>query len=542
MRYALFIISVTGLLWGQLIPGEYHLNKSGRAAFPSYLVDSTSTEGLASNGVIDIRSVGDSLLFFGTARGLSMSPDRGATFRSYVADKVDLPEGGISALNNNGNVVAVAGITDTVINGTGEIMGAGLAYSLDQGNTWAYKAQSIDNPGGQELISSSFGGQVFQRLAVTTEISNVTYDVSVSPGYIWTASWAGGVRRLDLATGQWSAIPLPRDNDTTLACDSIPADYILNPRDPIANPEDSLDSGHHNHKGFSVMAYDTLVWVGTAAGLNKGIIDPTTGGITWTHYKAQWGTRSISANWILALHRQITTDGTERIWASTMNTTDPSEHRAVCFTEDNGDTWYVTLLGERSDNITSSGDVVYVATENGLFKSLDGLNWARMEAAVDVFTGEEVWAEKVYGVLLDSRTQKLWVGTPDGLASTNNDGLTWEIERRFVPTGDEGEVRFYAYPNPFYLGEHNYRDGSGHVRFQYHILSTEINRTATVVIYDFAMNPVITLAGRQHPYKGDFSQVWDGRNEVGYRVANGVYYCRLAIGGEKYWTKVMVIK
>jgi hypothetical protein len=530
-------------LWGQLLPLEYRLNKAGRAEFPSYSEDSTSTEGLASNSIIDIRSVGDSLLFFGTSRGLSMSPDRGTTFRSYVVDKVDLPEGAISALNTNGDMVAVAGIVDTVVHGKGMLMGTGLAYSLDQGNTWTYKAQSIDDPGGQEVISSSFGGHVFQRLAVTTEVSNTTWDVSISPGYIWTASWAGGVRRLDLSTGQWSAIPLPRDNDTTLSYDAIPADYILNPRDPIEDPEDSLDSGHHNHKGFSVMAYDTLVWVGTAAGLNKGIIDTTTGGITWTHYKAEWGTRSISANWVLALHRQVTDDGTERIWASTIKAgDDPSQRRAVNFTEDNGDTWYVTLLGERSDNITSNGDVVYVATENGLYKSLDGLNWARLEAAVDVLTGEEVWAEKVYGVLLDNRTQKLWIGTPDGLASTSDDGRSWEIERRFVSTKTADEVRFYAYPNPFYHGDHNYRDGSGHVRFQYHILSTEINSTAAVVIYDFAMNPVIALTGRQHPIPGDFSQVWDGRNEAGNRVANGVYYCRLTIGDDEYWTKVMVIK
>jgi hypothetical protein len=183
MRYVLFIISVTGLLWGQLLPLEYRLNKAGRAEFPSYLEDSTSTEGMASNSIIDIRSVGDSLLFFGTSRGLSMSPDRGTTFRSYVYDEVDLPEGAISALNTNGDIVAVAGIVDTVVHGKGMLMGAGLAYSLDRGNTWTYKAQSIDDPDGPELISSSFGGHVFQRLAVTTEVSNTTWDVSVSPGY-----------------------------------------------------------------------------------------------------------------------------------------------------------------------------------------------------------------------------------------------------------------------------------------------------------------------------------------------------------------------
>ncbi|MFB0515626.1 MAG: FlgD immunoglobulin-like domain containing protein, partial [Candidatus Neomarinimicrobiota bacterium] len=111
-------------------------------------------------------------------------------------------------------------------------------------------------------------------------------------------------------------------------------------------------------------------------------------------------------------------------------------------------------------------------------------------------------------------------------------------------TSTPGEVRFYAYPNPFYLAEDNLRDGAGHVRFQYHKTTAEARETARVSIYDFAMDPVVSLTETRPPAAGagDFSMVWDGRNEAGYQVANGVYYCRLRLGQAEYWTKVVVIK
>ena len=47
--------------------------------------------------------------------------------------------------------------------------------------------------------------------------------------------------------------------------DHILNDYFLNPRDPV-------DGGNHNHKAFSVLVYGDTVWVGTANGLNRGLM------------------------------------------------------------------------------------------------------------------------------------------------------------------------------------------------------------------------------------------------------------------------------
>ncbi|UCD36722.1 MAG: hypothetical protein JSW54_07710 [Fidelibacterota bacterium] len=534
-RVLILLVIIVSHVSGQLIPERFSLHKTLGDTSLSYYNDSTSSAGLASNSIIDIRMAGDSILFFGTSRGLSLTPDLGNTFRSYIADVVDLPEGGISALDLNGSLVAVASLVDTMIGQVGEVKGGGMSFSTDTGNTWIWEPQSTEDLGDSAFTTFQWAdGHTIRQLAVTTTIRNVTYDVAATPGVIWTTSWAGGLRRYEISSGQWTPVPLPRDDDTTFTCEDIPADYELNSRDPI-------DGGNHNHKAFSVVAYDSVIWVGTAAGVNRGIIDTTTGCISWTHFKAQWGVRTISGNWVVALHRQTLSSGRDRIWAATVHAEDASEVMGVSFTEDDGVTWYVSLRGERAHNITSSGEAVYVATDNGLYKSFDGLNWARFKTATDNITGEEVWAEQAYGAAFDTRDSTLWIGTPDGLARTQDHGVTWDIERSYVSTASSGEDRFYVYPNPFYLAEDNYRDGRGHVRFQYHLTGSEVPITAKISIYDFAMDPVIVLS-RPHSSSGDFSQVWDGRNEAGYQVANGVYYCRLRLGLLERWTKVMVIK
>ncbi len=519
----------------QQLPYDFRLGRALVDSNASYMIDSLSYAGIASNSIVDIQTAGDSLIFFGTSRGLSLTPDLGRTFRSYVAATVDLPVGSIAALTVSDSLVVAAALRDTTVGSQPLFMGAGLSYSTDLGDTWTFLDQPQEPVSSADTITISWAGQSVRVLAITTPVENETYDLDFSLGTIWLVSKTAGLRRYDITAEAWSLAPLPRDSDITLTCDSIPDGYLIDPTD--RDPNDPNNDGNLNHRAFSVIAYDSLVWVGTAAGINKGIVDSASGCISWAHYS--FLNDNISGDFVVALHRQ-TLDGGDRIWASTVEA-GSAQRRGLSYTDDGGLSWRTTLKGKWTHNITSFGSDVYAATDSGLYKSPDGISWARFKSARDALTGERVYADVATGVLLDSRDSSLWVGSPDGLARTTDGGVTWAVERKFVSTTTEGEERFYAYPNPFQPASDNFLEGSGHVRFQYHIASGETNRPAAITIYDFALDPVVELDPRPHFSTGDFSQGWDGRNSAGFQVANGVYYCRLKIGADEYWTKVVVI-
>jgi len=64
----------------------------------------------------------------------------------------------------------------------------------------------------------------------------------------------------------------------------------------------------------------------------------------------------------------------------------------------------------------------------------------------------------------------------------------------------------------------------------------------TVKVYDFALDLVKTVVKDKPRPAGDFAEVWDGRNEVGEEVANGVYFYRVELEGEgTFWGKVIVL-
>ena len=82
--------------------------------------------------------------------------------------------------------------------------------------------------------------------------------------------------------------------------------------------------------------------------------------------------------------------------------------------------------------------------------------------------------------------------------------------------------------------------GEGYVRFLYTDLK---DNKGTIDVFDFAMDQVIHL-DNSNPIRFKEDQniiIWNGRNEFGDQVANGVYFCRLSLNGEYYWTKLAVI-
>jgi hypothetical protein len=441
--------------------------------------------GLRSNSVSDV-VVHNGEIWLGTGQGLARSSDGGANWVTYTTQN-GLPRGGVSALAVTDSIIWVATALDSLVPEGLLPAGGGLAYSLDRGTTW----HSIRQP-----------------TPFNTVIQNVTFDIALHATGVWITSFGGSVSKSADRGSSWVSVP--------------PDSLFLD----VAN--------NLNHRAFSVINADGVLYIGTAGGVNRSI----DGGLSWTNFSHQNQAQPISGNFVVALGQQKWRSQ-EYIWAATVNAEDENEFRAVSVSADGGYSWRVTLEDDFAHNFAFDDSIAYVATDRSLYKSIDfGRTWAKFLAAKDNSSGEQYLSEEFFaaGVLNHS----LFAGGPDGLAVTDNEGATWQIQRGSVPAGENGEPRTYAYPNPFSPFRHNQLGGDGYVRFQY---QTTRSTQVTVKVFDFAMDlvaEIVTNKPRSAP--GNYAEIWNGKNYRGDLVANGVYFYRVELEGDGvHWGKVMVL-
>ena len=499
--------------------------------------DNITENGLNSNSIVDIRSIDDSYLLLSTSIGLSYAhiydshPDS-ISFASFNRDSVSLPRGGAPALSVKENIIAISGLLDTTAVTGKELMGTGISYSIDEGENWFYLSQPKDDiPETGKYQTINWGAQDISVLAVTTEINNISYDLSIGGDYIYAASWAGGLRRYGPLYSEqktWQIIPLPVDSDSSLICGVVDLEtYELNPNDPV-------NGGNHNHKAFSVYVDGNTVWAGTANGINKGIIEEDC--INWEHhYTSTWN--NISGNWVIGFTNQKLGNSTNRLWAITWAGEGNNEKNALSYTDDGGETWQISSPSSYSEkvyNLYANENRIWAATASGLYVSEDGQHWERYPQPKDQNTGEEILTKQVLSVYSDINNW-LWLGTAEGVALSNDDGINWTIHKFWEPTVyKDKEKMLTVYPNPFDTNIY------GHVRFVY---SNPDGHPGKINIFDFSMDQVIHL-NNNNPFALEDDQnevVWNGRNEYGNKVVNGVYFCRLSLNGEYYWTKLAVV-
>jgi hypothetical protein len=549
------LILFIGVIFSQgFTPNSFSLEKTAS--------DSTeSINELKSNVISEIKLQGDSssTVWLGTGQGLAMMQDSISVFAmdSFTIEEPDtimLFTGGISAIAVNDSSIIVAGATDDGVTP----VGAGFYFAEDARNStisWIHFSQPVDD---QTDTLADFSNKYFRALPVTVSNNNVTYDAAISDNYIWIASWAGGLRRIplqDLAgDSSWTRVPLPLDDmdvlttcsDTSYA-DNILKDFYLNPRDP-------LDGGNDNHKTFAVLAYDDIVWVGTANGINRGQIDQS-GCIDWEHFYYP----ELAGDFVVSAARQNwdwNADGVNDniIWISSR--TPGLGGNGVSFTSNDGITWYTTLHDILVYNIVAVDSLVFAASENGLWKTIienpnDEPVWALFEPAIQailledslVFDTDEILTNEVISFAFDNRPYYpqavLWLGTLDGLArSSDIDGSNWQIFRaEYDPT------ELYAYPNPYSPYSHNVLDGDGYVRFH---TSEVVSYTIEMSIYNFALGNVLRKTYDRR--SGTESLKWDGKDQNGKLVDNGVYFINLKfaekqnLGPEDHWLKLIVVK
>ena len=448
---------------------------------------SRAQTGLRSNSVFDI-VVHQNRIWLGTGKGVSMSEDSGQTWRTFTQEN-GLGRGGVLAIAVNDTMIWVATIFDSLTADAGTLpTGGGLAWSKDLGETWVW----VQQPG-------------------PTPVQNNTFDIALhDDGSVWIATFGGGLQRSFDLGQSWEVVPPDK-----------------NVFDPLA---------FLNHRAFSVISANGALWVGTADGVNKSLDD----GATWTNFNHANQAEAISGDFVVAIKSHVWR-GTEYLIAGTRDADEEEEDRGGSISEDGGLTWRVSLLGAFAHNFAAYDSMLFAATDMGLYKSLDfGKTWARYPDIYDAAKDAYYYSSDFFAVGI-SAGNTLWAGGSDGLASSNDDGQSWSIQRGSVQPGSNGEPRTYAYPSPFSPFRSNtIGDGDGHVRFQYNTVNTT---NVTVRVYDFAMQLVAEVVnGKARPAGGTYFEVWNGRNKRNEVVANGVYFYSVQLDGDgTYWNKFMVI-
>ncbi|MDI6766422.1 MAG: hypothetical protein QME52_06325 [Bacteroidota bacterium] len=517
-----------------------------------------------SNSISHI-AIYDTTIYIGTGRGLAKSTDGGRSWISYQSNPAFANNGIYAiAVRQDAIWVSTGYMTDV---GDGSIQtGSGYTYSHDDGKNWTHVPQPIDTcieiitasgkKGCRDYHYKSYGINDSVRVtAVTTPIANVTYDISMALGTVWIASWSSSLRKSTNDGKTWEQVLLPLDYQDNLtpetelwyfsATDSMHQDTLFKFFDVVNN---------NNLKAFSVLALDDgTVWCGTAGGVNRS----TDGGVNWTKFNRQNQASPILGNWVIAIREQRF-QNIQRIWITNWKATNPDEEFGVSYTEDNGRTWKNLLHGVRAYDFAFKDSIAYIATEEGLYRTPDGgITFQKISngasevgGALTVNNSVSIFDPESRQVITSSRFisvgvigDTVFVGTDDGFARTiDNDeylfGSSWKIFRTFQEIGISNTT--YAYPNPFSpnleLVRIHYSPKSNNQSF--------VDRNVSIDIFDFGMNRVRTLIqDAKRSTTMEYDELWDGRDDQGKLVANGVYFYMVRINDDgPSYGKILVIQ
>ncbi len=458
--------------------------------------------------------------------------------------------GSISALDAVGDTIWVSTITDTTTSIGSRQKGTGLSFSHDAGRSWTHiKNEDIFNP--------QIPG--FER-GPGTPIDNGCFGLSIGAGEVWATFFAGSSVRFSDDGNSWQRILPDGADDIVYFVGDTAADSLRILADSLANAgageetiaaarvgADSLASQQFLHRTFAVLAYGDTVWIGTSSGLARSL----DGGTTWKNIKVRPDANGnatpghIGGNWVLSIEREIRPDGTSIIWVGSDATgLVNGEVRSMSFSRDAGETWTITGPTFAWD-FTFSENFVWAATSQGLFASpnLFGAS-GRIWEQVSVVDGEPL--DGVF-VGLETTGDALWAGAENGLGRSPDEGTTWRIIRDLIrtPSIDTGafvgiggvpdsSATTYAAPNPF-------SPAAGDRALIVFSLAKEAQ--VDIDIYDFASRKVRALAQNDVFGGGrDHRVAWDGRDDGGQAVANGVYFYRITLdSGPQTFGKVVVL-
>ncbi|CUU01434.1 BNR/Asp-box repeat-containing protein [Candidatus Kryptobacter tengchongensis] len=493
------------------IKNTYELNS------PQSLSSSVGLSDLPSGNIVTNICICGDTVWIGTSKGLSRTTDGGKTWKNYFKTP-EFGESKISAIACRDGIIWVALARTVKIDNNYFPEGLGLMYSTDGGETWTKVNQPIDDKNDTVEI---YGINQIKTLPVTTTINNIVYDIALTKNAVFIASFAGGLRKSTDMGKTWHRVVLPPDNLNQIN----PQDTLNFELNPVKN---------YNHRVFSVISVeDSIIWVGTADGINKS----TDGGISWIKFNHQNQSSPISGNFVVALGNQkINIGNSEKniIWGATINANDPNEYKALSFSEDGGNTWTTTLTGEFVHNIAFKDSIVYAVSDNGLWKTKNlGKTWEKAGKIVDPSSRHIIQTSIFYSIGVQRDT--IWAGSSDGLVKFIDSeifGENWKIYRTYEKVAGLGKT--YAYPNPF-------SPWLEVTRIHYSV--ENIQSKVTIEVFDFSMRKIRTVI-LNAPRDGikEYDEIWDGKDDNGNIVPNGVYFYKVKIDDKEIYGKILVIQ
>jgi photosystem II stability/assembly factor-like uncharacterized protein len=510
---------VAGVLLG-LMTSTVGLPAAAQPFSAAKMVELLPVPGILNNSVTNLHAEGDTL-WVGPL--LNLTTDDGQSWQVAESDSLQETANRVFSIDAEGAVVWVGlGYTDP---GSGQPSAGGFLVSTDGGRSFTYRFPQLDAPGDSLL---TYGISSLKALPVIVPQQSPPYDLDYDPvrDELWVAAWASGLRKSTDGGRTWQRVVLPPDNLDAID-PAVPYNFRLEPQRGTL--------GNLNHMGFGVLVDETgTVWAGSAGGLNRS----TDGGRAWQKFLADGTVNGPLGNWIISLEEQPL-PGRNPVWVANWVGQQANEQFGVTVTRDGGQTFEQMLTGRKVFDFAFRGNTVYVAGEDGLFISDDdGRTWRSIRSFRDASQPDRAVRPNAEVFSVATTPDALWVGTGDGLLRSTDEGETWRLFRVEVPLNPEQpsgpipRTETFAYPNPFSANSDRI------VRLRYEL---DADRAVEVRIFDFGMNLVRRLdIGPQAA--GVRETTWDGTDDEGLRVANGVYFYEVRTGTASFRGKLLVIE
>lgn len=507
------------------VPLSFSLEKSSAQEFQSNLP--------ASNSIEDITVAGDTVVL-ATGKGVSISIDNGVTWNNLEDNEV-FADDYVSRVAIYKGIIW-AGLWHYEDGPDGKVAtGGGLAYSSDLGENWTHIEQPLDDSLSNTV---QYGNNTLRALAITVPQQNLVYGIGLTSDAVWIASWSAGIRKSTDMGQTWQRVVLPPDNLDEVHPEGT-YNFNISPV-PKENFDESL-----NYIGRSVLAInDSTIICGTAGGVNIS----TDYGISWRKYNHTNQSNPISGNhiWNIKYNKYDNS-----LWLCSWRAQDSNEINASSRSTDLGNSWTTYLHDVRVydvdfrnyfvDGVYSRSDII-AASDEGVFRSTDdGDSWILAPDIYDRNKEIEVKNKEMHATAVTQQTSgtaTLFIGSQGGglikmIESENAWDGDWEVF--FVSGEDVSESNSsFAFPNPFSPIQRE-------VNIKY---SLKQPADVTIRILDFGMNLVKTIIQNAPRSANDVRiEHWDGRDESGSYVSNGVYFYRIDAGSnEPLFGKILVVK